>query len=316
VGNKLLAPGGSMAMIKEILPYSDIIYVGLKGFSRRNYQYELSIEELKEAYSLVKKYNKTLYVAFNISYSDNIKNDIIYYMTFLYDLGIRDFIIKEPWYFSFLRDTDCNLIASTACNISTKRQIFRYKALGATQICASTDITNYKEIALFAENCKELEIKSEIMIHANLCPRGGVDSCPLVKIHFKDKIINSTRIGNPDQGHCHRWCIQSEEKIRDNLAGNHEKIINSVVKYTLTVRNQYFAFYSKELEKILKLDIDVLKINGREYPVEKAVHITSCYRQLLDFYLEKKYIDQYHPANIELMKLNRVPFSLALDKSK
>jgi putative protease len=316
--NQLLAPGGNIKMVKMVLEAgADMVYVGLKGFSRRNFQYELTYNEIKEAILITKDYNAKIILACNITIPKEKRQIIINLITKVYEIGIYDFILED---YHLILYTGClpntNIWASVACNISTDRDIIRYKALGCNHICSTSDLYSIEEIETFNKNCKKHNIKNEVFLHANLCPRGPM-RCPLIQIFMEDDIIKrngslTKQMGIADlSGHCFRWCSKSKEQIQKLLQKKYSQcIIDKIIYYIHEGSpNKYYTHYGKTLKEILNLKIDVLKISGREYKPELSAKITETYRYIIDYWTMYNEIP-LDKSNEFLKNINNHKFSL------
>lgn len=320
--NQILAPGGSLKMVKMVLEAgADMVYVGLKGFSRRSFMYELTYNEIKKAVSIANNYNKKIVLACNVTIPKENRPDIINLINKLYyKLNICTFILED---YHLILHTSClpktNVWASVASNISTNRDIIRYKALGCNQMCATSDLYSLEEIKQFNKNCKQHNIKSEVFLTANLCPRGP-ERCPLSQIFMEVTTKKIQREGNLIKqlgygdlsGHCYRWCSKSKSKIQKLLQNHYSQcIIDQIIHYIhYGAVNKYYAHHGKILEKILSFEIDVLKISGREYVPELSAKITRTYKNLIDHFT----IYGNVPSNKFIEEINTSKFSLGIEK--
>lgn len=323
--NQILAPGGSLEMVKSVLKAgADMVYVGLKGFSRRNFQYELTYNEIKDAVIIANDYNAKIILACNITIPKEKRQYIIDSINKLYyKLNIYDFILEDYYLILY---TNClpkaNIWASVASNISTDRDIIRYKALGCGYMCATSDLYSIEEIKQFNNNCKKHNIISEVFLTANLCPRGPM-RCPLVKIFMEvtDKKIKyngklTKQLGYNDlSGHCYRWCNKPKKEIQKLLQKHFPQcMIDQIIHYIHKgAVNKYYAHYGKNLETILSLGIDILKISGREYTPELSAKITKTYRYLIDYWTMYNKIP-VNESNEFIKKINHYNFSMGTEK--
>jgi putative protease len=338
--NKLLCPGGTLEMVKGVFNVgADHVYVGAKGFSRRQFSYELDDTEISDAIQIAKKHDKLISVAINTTIPDQFYPSLHQRIDRWVNDGIDGVIVQKLDIMEYMLDKypDTNVIASTACNIKTKSDIIKYKLHGATQIIASSDLCTCRSVAKFRKYCEEVGVKSEVFLHSNLCPRGIYETkeerCPFVRA-FKPEIsrVSTTEeyvdcfgnviakyMGLPDQsGHCYRWCAKTDEE-REQILKKYdtpEEKIQALNNLACNSPNRYYAITGHDLEEYLKLNFHMLKIAGREYDPKIAVNIVRCYRTLIDCILEETYSDDYRKCESYLKKINDVPFSMAKDNMR
>lgn len=334
--NKLFCPGGNLEMVEEAFKNgADLVYVGVKGFSRRNFDYELTDAEIKTATEIAAKYNGKVSIALNttipISYYKILIDKVEKYI----EWGIDSVILELPALMAIFREAFPNLkiIASSACNIGTKEQVIYYAHAGATQIIAKGEINTFNRVKSFKAACDEVGVKCEVFLHANMCPRGlreDQDSnCPLVRA-FRPTIIKRTeetsfqdmeyggthypkQLGFPDQsGHCFRWCALTNKErwkiLREQGSGNSQ--IDAINQYVAENPNRYYTITGTELQDYMSLGIECLKISGREYPTEIVSHLVKYYRLLVDGSEDEAAILE---ATEWLQAVEQQKFSLAKD---
>lgn len=334
--NELFCPGGTIEMVASVFDAgADHVYVGAKGFSRRKFDYELTDLEIQEAVVIAKKYNGKISVAVNTTIDPLYYPSLVKRIDRWVDYGVDGLIVQKQDIMEYLmkKYPDINIIASTVCNITTKQDIIKYKLAGAKQVVASTDLNTYEQVKQFKQYCDEVGVRSEVFLHANLCPRGIFDNfeerCPYMRafkpeiriLEYKEEYSDPDgdtfikNMGYPDQsGFCFRWCAKTDEE-RTSILRKHnvsEDTIESIKRFAHERPNKYYTIIGHELEQYLKLGIDTLKISGREYENRLATNIVKCYRVLIDSINGKtnERVDQYEKY---LIKISQTPFSLAKD---
>jgi len=333
--NELFCPGGSIEMVASVFDAgANHVYVGAKGFSRRKFSYELLDIEIKEAVEIAQKFNGKISVAVNTTILPIYYPSLIKRIERWIEYGIDGLIIQKQDIMEYVmkKYPDINIIASVACDIKTKQDIIKYKLAGAKQVVASSDLHTYEEVKRFKQYCDEVGVRSEVFLHANLCPRGIFDNfeerCPYIrafkpeieKISYKEeytdlygnKIVK--KMGYPDQsGFCFRWCSKTPQE-RESILKNHDVPQDSIDKlndFAKTNPNRYFAIIGRDLERYLELGIDTLKISGREYEKAIATNIVKCYRVVIDSIVNKEPHINFIKYETYLNNLNTVPFSLS-----
>jgi len=307
--NKLFCPGGTLEMVEEAFKNgADLVYVGVKGFSRRNFEYELTDDEIKTATEIAKKYNGKISIALNTTISISYYKILIDKVEKYIEWGIDSVILELEALMAIFREAfpTLKIIVSSACNVTSKEQMIYYKHAGATQMIARGDINTFNQVKRFKADCDDVGVKCEVFLHANMCPRGlrkqDQDSnCPLIRA-FRPTIIKRTEetsfqdmeyggthypkhLGFPDQsGHCFRWCALTKDErwkiLREQGLSNAQ--IDNINKYAAENPNRYYTITGTELQDYLSLGIECLKISGREYPTEVVSHLVKYYRLLID----------------------------------
>lgn len=323
--NELFCPGGSLEMVEAVFNAgADHVYVGAKGFSRRKFAYELTDFEIAKALDF-----GPISVAINTSIDPGYYKSLMERVERWIAYGISGIIVQKKDIMKHIskKYPQLNVIASVACDIKTKEDIEEYAKCGATQVVASSDLHTFKEVKRFKEWCDEVGIKSEVFLHANLCPRGIFDNledkCPYIRAFrpaLKDmafieqymdddgnKLVKN--MGYPDQsGFCFRWCAKTTDE-RKKIADKYRINIDEVEKFAIENPNRYFAIHGRELEQYLSIGIDTLKISGREYPIMISENIVRCYKDLIKGKGNRRY-------ELYIYNLNLIPFSLSSDNKR
>jgi U32 family peptidase len=336
--NELFCPGGTMEMVAAVLQAgADHVYVGAKGFSRRKFNFELDDIQIEESIKLAQEYNKKISVAINTSIYDKFYPSLFARIDRWVKAGIDGLIIQKIDIMKHVSKEypHLNTIASVACDIKKRKHIVKYKECGAKQVVASSDIHTYLGVKEFKQSCDIVGVKSEVFLHANLCPRGVFDNfeekCPFVRT-FKPEIslrayeeeytdcygnVLIKKMGYPDQsGFCFRWCVKTSEERAEILRRHNvpEQTIKEINNFACNQPNRYFAINGRELEKYLALGLDTLKISGREYDPMVSANIVRCYRCLIDSITKNKKVDNANDLERYLQRINDHKFSLAIDE--
>ncbi len=285
---ELLAPGGSMEMVRDALTAgANSVYVGPRGWSRREAAYELTHDEVLESAERAHDHGARLRVALNVDIDPADHAELMRKVERYAAAGVDGFIMKshDAMREVHARFPEITIHASVACNIRDRAAMERAREAGATQFVASTALSSFDRIAALTREADEAGIGVELLIHSNRCIT-GVGGCRLYDYfapYFEEQVVNDTDgsrriklIGNPDRGGvCYRPCL-----------GNHvpeiaEKFPARVLNYLERSNNEIYNLLD-DVPRYLALGVTTLKIQGREYPAPLIGELTRIYRRLID----------------------------------
>ena len=258
---ELLAPAGNIEKLKTAFLYgADAVYVGGQVFGLRKYAENFSLNELEIGINLANKKNKKVYIVLNgfAHQSDlyTIKNHlkdlekIKPHAFIIADLGLIEMAKKHttiPIHIS----TQASVTNSAACNF--------YQKKGAKRIIFAREVS-LKSIQKIKKNTS---IECEIFVHGAMC----------ASYSGKCVISNYSAGRDSNRGGCVQSC-RHHYKLEDKTQ------INSSSEST--IMNAQDLIGVDQLQQIINLGIDSIKIEGRMKSNLYLANVVSNYRYALD----------------------------------
>src|ERR1017187_5009825 len=287
---ELLAPAGNLEMVKAAVENgANAIYVGARGWSRRRDAYELSDEKVHEATEIVHSGGAKIRVAINTNMQSCEIPSLLKKMEKLVGWGIDGAIMTDVGAIAQVhrRFPDLVLHASIGANILNNEDVKFYRSIGISQVVADTKLTLGELTSRQAD--ADIDVGIEILIHANKCYTylGKCWMSPYIRLErTADDFGKDVFRGSPNRGGLdYRVCMESWE-----LYSGGEKWENSVA-----LKNDAF-FLLEDIPHLVKLKVECLKVQGREYAVPLVEGIVRFYRNLIDACLASPDADTFDIA--------------------
>lgn len=258
---ELLSPAGNMeSMRAAIFAGCDAVYLGGYMFGARSYAGNFSNEELVEAIKYAHIHGVRVYVTVNTIIYENEVDMFLEYIDFLHQNNVDAVIMQDLGMMDLVRQTYPNLEihASTQMHIHNleSAKVVEELGLARTVLARETSIDDIKKIR---ENTK---MELEIFVHGALC------------ISYSGQCLMSKMIGgrSGNRGSCAGSC-----RLPYNLFEGSKKVNKH--DYVLSMKDLNSL---ENLESLLKVGVDSLKIEGRMKRPEYVYLVTSIYRKAID----------------------------------
>lgn len=252
---------------------ADAIYISGKNFGARHYADNFNKAEMEESVNYVHLRDKKLYVTVNTLVSDYELKSVADYLFWLYEKGVDAVIIQDMGVAGLCREILPNLDmhASTQMTINNVEGVKWASEFGFKRVVLARELS-LREVQEIAESAGD-EIELEIFAHGALC------------YSYSGQCLLSSVIGgrSGNRGRCAQPCRKPYQLLQ-GTRDKYGKLSNYTPVYTkedylLSTRD--LALYP-ELEKILKVPLSSLKIEGRMRSPEYVALVVSVYRKALD----------------------------------
>ena len=258
---ELLAPAGDFECAKQALYNgADAIYCASEHFGARAYAKNLTIEELSKLLELAHSLNKKIYVTVNTILKDNEVSECIQYVNKLYELGVDGLILADFAIINYVIDNLPGMEAhiSTQCGVKDLMDVRFFESINAKRVVLARE-NSFEEIKYIKENSN---MPIEVFAHGALCVSysGGCLMSSMLTL----------RSGN--RGRCSQNCRREYTLYKDDTILKEKSLLLSM-KDLKTYDN---------LDKLIHINVDSLKLEGRMKNPDYVKIITSEYRKKID----------------------------------
>lgn len=270
---ELLAPAGDLEKLKVAILYgANAVFIGGQKFSLRSRASNFTLDDIKEACDFAHKHNAKIHVTCNIVMHNIDTDGLIEYLKELEACGV-DCIIASSIYIlkMVLLHTKMEAHVSTQASTSNEEAVAFYKSIGCQRVVLARELTLEEIEAVKSKT----DIDIEVFIHGGMC----------VSISGRCMLSNNMTNRDANRGGCAHSCRWCYDLIDDG------KILNP--------EGDYFAMSSKDLcaikaiPKLMDLNINSFKIEGRMKSLHYIATVVNTYRKLIDEYESTKEIKDF-----------------------
>lgn len=280
---ELLSPAGNMDSLKAAIEAGcDAVYLGGRLFGARSFAGNFTNEEIIKAINYAHLYGVRVYVTINtIIYEREVEN-FIDYVSFLHKNNVDAVIIQDLG----MLDLIGKMFPNLEIHASTQMHIHNFEgALFAKQMGVKRVVMARETPLLVIEKIKkELDIEVEVFVHGALC------------VSYSGQCLMSALIGkrSGNRGSCAQVC----RKAYDLYDINGKKLNKE--RYLLSTKDLCTL---DNLDKLLKIGVDSLKIEGRMKRPEYVYLVTKIYRKAIDNYVKTGNLNINVEDVLELKKI-------------
>ena len=256
---EILAPVGNLDMLYAgIAAGADAFYLALDDFGARAYAENFTLENIEEIIDYAHFFDRKVFITMNTLLKDSDIDRAISYLEKLYQFGVDGILIQDIGFYSIIKDQvpGLDLHASTQMAV---RDYYGAKALmdlcfKRIVIARETPIDEIRKIA-------KLPCEKEVFVHGSLC------------VSFSGECLMSSYFGerSANRGRCAGPCRQKYDLISDGKVLGNDYYLN--MKDLNVIDN---------IDELMDLGIDCLKIEGRMKTPEYVYNTVTAYRDKLN----------------------------------
>lgn len=259
VKTEILAPVGNFAMLEAgIAAGAHSFYLSLDEFGARAYAENFTIDNIKEVIDYIHLFGKRVFITMNTLIKDSEMAKAISYVEKLYQYGTDGLIIQDLGFFSIIKDKvpGMELHASTQMAVREYYGARYLASLGFDRIVIARE-TPIEEIRKIAS----LPCEVEVFVHGSLC------------VSYSGECLMSSYFGgrSANRGRCAGPCRQKYDLISDGKVLANDYFLN--MKDLNVIDN---------LDELLEIGVDCIKIEGRMKTAEYVYTAVSNYRSKID----------------------------------
>ncbi len=302
---ELLAPVGAFeSLIASVEAGADAVYLSGSKYGARKFANNFTKEELKKAVEYAHIRGVSVYVTVNTLIKTSEIEDVRKYIDFLYSIDVDAIIVQDLSVADYIRTnySDMELHASTQMNVHSLKDIQFLEQFGFSRVVLAREVS-LEEIKYIKEHST---MELEVFIHGSLC------------VSYSGQCLMSSEIGDRsgNRGSCAQPCRQ-------------KYTVNNETSFSISPKDLNLF---DDIEKLIEVGVDSLKIEGRMKGADYAALVVKAYRDKIDYNLstdvlnkvfnrsytkgyllhDKKYIGSDIPSN----RGEHIGYVKAYDKNK
>lgn len=291
---ELLMPAGNFEKGMYALEYgADAIYIGPKAYSLRARSSNFDFSEIKKITDYAHSKNKKVYVVLNIICHNGHLLGFEPFFKKINECNVDAAIVADPYIFSKIKEINKNfeVHVSTQQSVCNSKAALFWKRNGASRVVLGRE-TSFEELKLLDQNLNQ-EVELEYFIHGAVC----------ISYSGRCMMSNNFSLRDANVGGCAQSCRWKYQIVN----------VDSINKYfTMSAKDMSLL---ENMNQLMSVNVASFKVEGRMKSIHYVATVTTCYRNVMDAYINKKEID-IKKVKKELQKAeNRLTSSAFFDKN-
>jgi len=269
---ELLAPASNWAMLNAAINAGcNAVYLGTDSLNMRAKAKNFEIDELKDVVNYCHSKNVDVHLTVNSIVYENELTLLDNILDKAKEAEVDFIICWDMAVIQKCNEKNLPFCISTQASVSNSAAANFYKNVGARRIVLARECT----IEMIEEIKKNSDIEIEVFVHGAMCLAVS-GRCLLSHYSFG---------ASANRGECIQPC-RREYEIKDK-DGETEFIIGE--DYILSPKDLCTIDF---IDRLIELEIDSFKIEGRKRSPEYIAKVVSTYRKAIDLYFEDKLTDE------------------------
>lgn len=265
---ELLAPASDWSTLNSAINAGcDAVYLGVESLNMRAKAKNFKLSELKELVSFCHSQNVDLHLTVNSIVYESELDLLDKILETAKSAGVDLIICWDTAVIQKCNEKNIPFCISTQASISNSAAANFYKKLGAKRIVLARECS----LEMIEEIKQNGDVEIEVFVHGAMCLAVS-GRCLLSHYSFG---------ASANRGECIQPC-RREYEIKDP-DGEAEFIIGE--DYILSPKDLCTIDF---IDKLIELQIDSFKIEGRKRSPDYISKVVSTYRRAIDFYFEDK----------------------------
>lgn len=283
---ELLSPGGNFISLRAaLINGADSVYIGLKDNNMRTNTSNFSIDDIKKASQIAKKYSSKIYLCTNTMMKDEDINLIESYLPIIKKAEIDALIVSDIGLADIAIENAMEVHISVQGNISNTRTLKTLKKLGISRAILSREL-NISEIKKIAN---ESPIETEVFIHGAMCM--AISGRCFLSYGLYNKSANCGECLQP----CRKqWKLTiAQDKDSDFYDKDEDSVFildkSSESSYKSNFLSPYDMAMIEHIPELIETGVDAFKIEGRARSPDYVATTTKVYKEAIDSYESGNY---------------------------
>jgi len=302
---EILAPAGNMEALETACIYgADAVYLGLKeGYNLREGAKNFDMGELEKAVSFAHSQGVKVYLTLNTYPHDDEFVALPDIIRVAAEICVDAFIISDMGVLTLAKELapEVPIHLSTQANTTNTRAVNAWGSLGVKRIILARELSS-KEIARIR---RHTALELEIFVHGSMC----------ISISGRCLISNYLCDRDANRGMCAQPCRWDYALVERSKKGEYMPVFEE--DGFTSLYNSKDLCLMPVMDKVMELNLDGLKIEGRGKTILYVATTASAYKKARDWWAENPERFKVDPEwTKELQKISNRGYFLGVFEGK